>query len=459
MYYPGRERVEECARTFGDLADRYYHMPCRKESFSRQDIEEIFEELTRTACSGCAHFEECWKKQALRTYQRMYETLEQMEDGQTQELCERMRAVCVCPERVVEHMTWIFRNMRLRLYYSNRLRENREAVADQRWEMSRLLDDMLDEVQKTGEMKEPVNRKICRLFARRGVIVKKIFLMQKRCCEEIYISMYAKKGECVPARDLAGILSAVLRRRIVPARDTRNMIGVREDTLLFVEDTKYSILYGVSRVAKSGEEISGDSFSYMQSNQGEAVLSLSDGMGSGADASRESRRLIELLERFLEAGVGKDTALKLINSTEVYERKGYSTLDVCSVDLYTGCCELRKLGAAPTFLYRNGRVEKVQALRVPAGLFHHLELEVNQVKLADGDYIIMLTDGALEAFRGEGREEQLERLIKEQTAKNPRELAGKLMDGLLEACRNHASDDMTVYVAGIWRKSESVLYA
>ena len=57
------------------------------------------------------------------------------------------------------------------------------------------------------------------------------------------------------------------------------------------------------------------------------------------------------------------------------------------------------------------------------------------------------------------REEQLERLIKEQTAKNPRELAGKLMDGLLEACRNHASDDMTVYVAGIWRKSESVLYA
>ena len=81
------------------------------------------------------------------------------------------------------------------------------------------------------------------------------------------------------------------------------------------------------------------------------------------------------------------------------------------------------------------------------------------MKLADGDYIIMLTDGALEAFRGEGREEQLERLIKEQTAKNPRELAGKLMDGLLEACRNHASDDMTVYVAGIWRKSESVLYA
>ena len=42
MYYPGSERMEDCARTFQELADLYYKMPCRKESFTRQDIEEIF---------------------------------------------------------------------------------------------------------------------------------------------------------------------------------------------------------------------------------------------------------------------------------------------------------------------------------------------------------------------------------------------------------------------------------
>lgn len=453
MYYPGSERVEGCARTFGELADIYYHMPCRKDTFSKQDIEEIFEELTRSACSGCPRFEECWKKNALRTYQRMYETLEGMEEGREELLLERMGSVCICPDRVVEKMAWIFKNMRLRMYYSNCLLENREAVADQLWEMSRLLDDTMDEVLRTSEMKEPVNRRICRLFGRKGVVVRKIFLMQKKKrCEEIYITMYAKKGEYVPVKDLAGILSSVLKRRIVPARDSRAMTGWEEDTILFVEDTRYSLLYGVSRVAKSGESVSGDSFSYMQSNQGEAVLSLSDGMGSGSAASRESERLIELLEQFLEAGVSKDTAMKLINSTAVYERKSYSTLDVCSVDLYSGCCEIRKLGAAPTFLYRDGKVEPIRAFRVPAGLFHHLELEVNHLKLMDGDYVIMLTDGALDAFPGEDKEEQFAKMIEEQKIRNPKDLAARMMEVLLEACGNRARDDMTLYVAGIWQK-------
>ena len=56
MDYPGRERVEECARSFGELADIYYRMPCRKEGFGRQDIEDIFEELTGTVCRGCRSF-------------------------------------------------------------------------------------------------------------------------------------------------------------------------------------------------------------------------------------------------------------------------------------------------------------------------------------------------------------------------------------------------------------------
>ena len=43
-----------------------------------------------------------------------------------------------------------FRNMRMKLYYANRLLEGREAVADQLWEMARLLDDMAEEMQRTG---------------------------------------------------------------------------------------------------------------------------------------------------------------------------------------------------------------------------------------------------------------------------------------------------------------------
>ena len=249
MYYPGNERVEVCARTFEDLADIYYHMPCRKEGLSKQDIEEIFEETTKYACGGCGRFEECWKGQALRTYQKMYETLELLESGVETGLEERMRSVCVYPERMVRQMMNGFRLARMRLYYTNRLLENREAVADQLWEMSHLLDDVLDDVSRTSEMKGPVSKKICRLFARRGAQVSRVFVLQKKK-NEISITMKAKYGENVPLKDLAGILSAVMKRKMLPARENRALLGYEEETVLFVEATRYQMHYGISRVAK-----------------------------------------------------------------------------------------------------------------------------------------------------------------------------------------------------------------
>lgn len=112
-------------------------------------------------------------------------------------------------------------------------------------------------------------------------------------------------------------MSVVLHRRMVPARNSRTVLGAEDETVLFVEETRYCLLYGISRVPKEGELLSGDSFSYFQNDQGAAVLSLSDGMGSGREAAAESRKLIELLEQFLEAGVSEETALGLINSASV----------------------------------------------------------------------------------------------------------------------------------------------
>ncbi len=314
---------KECARSFGELADIYYRMPCRKEGFGRQDIEDIFEELTGTVCRGCRSFGKCWKDQAAGTYQQLYEALTAMGEGKTEgDIRAGMSDACIRAGKMAGSMVWAFRNMRMKLYYANRLLEGREAVADQLWEMARLLDDMAEEMQRTGELKEPVNRRLCRLFDRRGAQVRKIFLMHKRKRrDELYITMHARKGECVPIRDLAGILSVVLHRRMVPARNSRTVLGAEDETVLFVEETRYCLLYGISRVPKEGELLSGDSFSYFQNDQGAAVLSLSDGMGSGREAAAESRKLIELLEQFLEAGVSEETALGLINSASVYERK------------------------------------------------------------------------------------------------------------------------------------------
>ena len=65
---------------------------------------------------------------------------------------------------------------------------------------------------------------------------------------------------------------------------------------------------------------------------------LSDGMGSGETACRESTLVVELLEELLEAGFPEKTAIQMINTTLVMGREEihYSTVDMTIFDLYSG---------------------------------------------------------------------------------------------------------------------------
>ena len=58
--------------------------------------------------------------------------------------------------------------------------------------------------------------------------------------------------------------------------------------------------------------------------------------------------MVDLLEQFLEAGFTKETAVKMINSALVLRSDGktFSTIDISSIDLYSGVCEFLKAGAA-----------------------------------------------------------------------------------------------------------------
>ena len=63
----------------------------------------------------------------------------------------------------------------------------------------------------------------------------------------------------------------------------------------------YSV--GAALRPKEGEAVSGDSLTAFETDSGNLYLLLSDGMGTGEAARRESAMVLRLLERFLRAGV------------------------------------------------------------------------------------------------------------------------------------------------------------
>ena len=154
---------------------------------------------------------------------------------------------------------------------------------------------------------------------------------------------------------------------------------------------------GMALRPKEGESVSGDSMTHFETSDARLCLLLSDGMGSGVEARRESAMAVRLLERFLRAGVEAPGALKTLNSAlslraEVSE--SFTTIDLLLLSLHSGMAEIYKYGAAPSYVKRGGRVRRITCSCLPAGLQSpDTRPETTRLHLEAGTFFVMLTDG------------------------------------------------------------------
>ena len=184
---------------------------------------------------------------------------------------------------------------------------------------------------------------------------------------------------------------------------------------------------GMTLRPKDGETVSGDCVSTFETDAGELCLLLSDGMGSGEDARRESAMAVRLIERFLRAGVEAPPALKTLNSAlnlraEVSD--SFTTIDLLTLSLKSGEGELYKYGAAPSYIKRGGRVRRVSCTCLPAGLAEGaLPPEKTHIRLESGSFLVMVTDGVADATN----DDWLQQLLTDWDGENPQQLVSAIL--------------------------------
>ena len=190
------------------------------------------------------------------------------------------------------------------------------------------------------------------------------------------------------------------------------------------------------------EQVSGDNYSFYEAETGRMVTILSDGMGSGEKACVDSERVVEKMERLLEAGFRKESAAQMINGALVAagQEENMSTLDVCDIDMYTGKCEFMKAGAACSYIKRGRLVDRLSALNFPLGVFGQIEPEIIQRVLQSGDYVIMLSDGILDALSQGIGEEMLPEVIGRIEYTNPNEIANQILAYCLKQSNGRDQD-------------------
>ena len=76
---------------------------------------------------------------------------------------------------------------------------------------------------------------------------------------------------------------------------------------------------------------------------------LSDGMGTGGRAAVDGAMASGLMSRLIKAGFGYDCSLRILNSSMLFKStdESLATVDIASIDLFTGQVELYQVPLRP----------------------------------------------------------------------------------------------------------------
>lgn len=349
--------------------------------------------------------------------------------------------------------------------YRKKLLENQGLLAEHLKEMAHIMARVAKETYLYRPMGERRFRQMSRLLRESDILLKNFFELESEDGHlEISLTMRSAKDrnsrfgdqEHVSMEDVADYISVALNTRLCVAKNTPLYLTREWNTYYFVEEPAYHILTGVAKAVKETEKLSGDNYSFYEADSGKMAVLLSDGMGSGEKACEDSERVIEMMERLLEAGFREQSAVQLINGALAAkeQEQNMSTLDICEIDLYTGECDFLKIGAACTYIKRGQLVDRISNRSLPLGVFSQVDTQVMHRTLQNGDYVIMLSDGVLDALSQGIGEEILPEVIGRLACENPNEMANQILGYCIHQSKGQIRDDMTVLVTGIWNQVE-----
>lgn len=344
--------------------------------------------------------------------------------------------------------------MRQNKIYRNKLKESKKVMALQLFEISKVLKNFSYDTYDMKRVNEEQEERLKAELRDIGVVLRRIVILSsKKGIDEIIITMRARRGRNVTVKDVEKLVAKIFMKNVKLVNDVSRLVSVEEVTYRFKEEPNFFVMHGIAKKSKE-EVVSGDSFSCIELNSGQTILSISDGMGTGVQAYKESELVVDLLEEFAYSGFDEEVALRMINSifTLNGEESATATVDMGIIDMYSGMCDFVKLGAASTYVKRGDWLEVIKSTSLPIGGDESIDMESTTKKLYDGDFVIMMSDGLMEAVESQEKEEALGEIIMGIKSLKPKEMAKEILNKALEVTGSKREDDMTVLVTGIWDK-------
>lgn len=450
-------RMSAFAEAVDELALAFSAMGREKPMSGYESMAVLERELTGKVCAGCDGCAVCWEQPSNNFTGKFRKMLQAVVSHSPKEEILRQHYIEECPKYsgMVEEAVWAFSRMELNEAWYRRLQNNRRLIAEQ-------LDAMADLMQDWTAKRTCVDATSRVLLARigvealeKGLVAEQVHIYEDEKKRRIITAQVGSKwGGGIPSKNYCRALEKVCGTKMRLQKDARSILTKEPVALTAYEDTHFYAMSGVAGQKQDGAVTSGDNFSLFTLENGEYYICLSDGMGSGTAASKESELVVDLMEKFMEAGFPRETAIRMMNSAMVMqgEDNSFSTMDLATIDLYSGETLLTKIGAAASFLKRGEETYCISHSSLPAGAETTQVAEPICQQMRNGDFLVMVTDGVLEYLHVKNPEEKLSEIISDLKIDNAGAMAQAILDHVMLFTGGHAMDDMTIIVTGFWEQ-------
>ncbi len=443
-------KLKSVSESFSSMSETIESLSESREEEDLLDVGVMFDNMAEKVCKECKKSSLCWGRDFSKTYRELFNLLSLMEKNGTVEvkdLSKEIKDKCFNINKLLEEMSVQYDSYRIKKVWRSRLFENRLLAGQQLFGMSEILKDISLNLDKdlsmfSGEI-------LRRELIKNGFKPKSIDVFEDRR-GKIRISIILKKKYL--SSDYEDKIRECLNNTC--PREVQVSVSKTEKNpylkITAYETEKFIVEEGFASATVSDN--SGDNFQFYKLTDGKYVIALSDGMGTGSAAAKESRAVIELMDSFLRAGFDKKIAVNLINSVLLMksDSRTFATIDMCIIDLYTGRAEFIKTGAEPSYIKKSESVLSVSGSALPAGISVKAEPEVFSCSLSEGDTVIMATDGLKTKDSGDG---WLKKFIEENTSDDGAENFAEKLLKKAEEVNQGIKDDMTVISVKLHKKA------
>ncbi len=452
------ENLKKFSRAFGELSKTLAEVSTTRLAADKKDISVLLDRVAERMCKDCGLCGHCWERNFYNTYQVLFKIIERLDAKgfiDEKDIPPYFIERCQKVEGFVEAVNSVYEAFRVDMMWRGRLAENRALVAQQLNGLARAILELASRLEEDICFNADLEELVFSTLTEKGCVVKNVDVYRNLAGkQEVAILHRGCQGRKQCAALIQKQVSAAVGRKMALVGGCCTSLDGSLCHLKFTEEEPLRVTVGIARAVKYDGNVSGDNYTFMETDNGKYILALSDGMGSGHKAACQSRAAINLLEQFLSSGFDESLSVQLINSVLVLMSNGeiYATMDISVIDLRDGGVEFIKIGASPTYIKKSGKVEVVRSASLPAGIFGDVDVELARKAVNNGDFVIMMSDGVYDVFAEAAEERNIVDFLSEIESFNPQEIADALLNRAQDYSESRPRDDMLVLVAKIWKK-------